>query len=187
MRMRGLSLILVVVVSGMVFGAEGPTTAFIFPPKPQPPAWLKPPEKLTGESPGTKNDPNDPATRRAIIVALRTQQEEEERRERIIRQARLREKAEQMPAVDPEKDDYRKYLRRKELEQQPEWQGILERYPEAKPRNDFAEWKGRQPERKELSPKGEAREIDWNKWLKAGPEIKLPERSKKPPQGDIDE
>jgi len=192
MRAPFFLTILALCNSAGLLGAEGPTTVFVWPPRPQNPAWLPPLPKPSAESPWTKNDPSDPAVRRQIVVTMRTQREEEERRERLIQHARLKEKAQQMPPIDPDKDDFRKYLKRRELQKEPEWMALLEEHPDARPRDDFADWKRRQPvkEPSQASGKGkdEERAMDWTKWLRADPGLRDPkpdQRSKKPPQSDV--
>jgi hypothetical protein len=126
----------------------------------------------------------DEYDKRAARAEFDEARENEARILAIVQKIRAQELASKQPAVDPERDDYRKYLERQRMLAENEY------YAEAHPqRDDFKAWK-ESAEYKSLQEKAAKRkaaepvvapEIDIRKWLNPPPRLEKTPRAKPVP------
>ncbi|MCY3023783.1 MAG: hypothetical protein NTW87_32805 [Planctomycetota bacterium] len=165
MRLAGLCpLVLAACIASAAYARqEGVCITFIFYPPAQPAARNDAkPAAAAAVKPPVKQ--MDEATRRQIAERAREAQEAEER---LARQVFLKAVSQQ-PPIDPEKDEYRKYLlekqRKEEAESDPVVAEIRAQY-RADDQDEFRKWKESQAPKLEKAREAPAKELDWSAWL----------------------
>jgi hypothetical protein len=163
MRLRFAVILAACITSAAYARQEGVVITFVYYPPAQPAARNDDkPAAAAAVKPPVKQ--MDEATRRQIAERAREAQEAEER---LAREALLKAVSQQAP-VDPEKDEYRKYLlekqRKEEAESDPVEAEIRAQY-RADDRDEFRKWKESQAPKLEKAREAPAKDLDWSAWL----------------------
>jgi len=180
MRISAFYLLLLAagIVAGVHARQEGVCFTVVFYPPPSPTASNSAAAAAAAHKPPATH--MNAATRRQIAERAR---QSEELEERFARQLFLRTIARQ-PPVDPEKDDYRKYLQEKQRKEEaandPDVAEVRARY-RADDRDEFRKWKESQPPKPEKAGGPQPKELDLRALLDGvGAREKAPPRKRGP-------